>query len=302
MAKTRKPPGAKESWALPSWVLKCGAGVLILAVIIGISHLLSPSDTDADGAAVPIPSQTPGKVTAVTALDDDSFDKFLEANPEGALVDFYSTGCKFCTKLAPEFEEAAKKLRASGGPPLASIEAQAGPNMMKKYGIERYPTVLWFNKGENVLELPRASEKPAAKIVEWAQWALTPAVQELETRAEFDEAVTALRSSLHAKARLLVAFNREGHEGIRTAFEAAAQRHRSTSVFLFIKESSSDDVMLKAYAPNESDDQQYQGSATKEEVVEWVKAIVAKPKEKSEAPDKTAEEEKADDNADQAES
>jgi len=205
----------------------------------------------------------------------------VNAHPKGVLVEFYSAGCKFCTKLAPEFEEAAKTLRASVGPPLCSIESQAGPNVMQKYGIERYPTVLWFYKGEHVLELPRASEKPAAKIAEWAKWAGTPAVQELETRAEFDEALPTLRTSLHAKARLMVAFNKEGQDGLKEAFDAAAQRHRAKTVFLWINEVSTEDVLLKAYSPTEADDQVYPGAATKEEVIEWVKSLIEKPKEES---------------------
>lgn len=254
--------------------MQCGGAFLVIAIIIGVSHVMSPSEDAAAAAA------TPGKVTAtsVTALTDKTFDAFAAAHPDGILVDFFSPSCKFCVKLAPEFEKAAKELKA-GGPPLVSVDSETGAEIVQRYGIERYPTVLWLWKGQNVLELPRASEKAAPKLVEWAKWATTPAVQELEQRSEFDEALPTLRSTLHAKARLLVAFNMAaGADGLRDAFEGAAQRGRATTVFLYIKDGNSDGPMLKSFGPAEADDEDYKGALTAEEVIAWVKANLEKAK------------------------
>merc|ERR1719162_109314 len=199
-------------------------------------------------------------------------------HPDGVLVDFYTNSCKFCLKLAPEYEKAAKQLQKDG-PQLASVDSETGAALVQKFEVTRFPTVLWFWKGQKVLELPRASEKPAAKIVEWSKWATTPAVQELDTRAEFDEALTTLRSTLHAKARLMVAFNREGSTGLREAFEAAAQRHRHTTVFLYIKEgNSASDATLKALAPEEANDENFEGALVEDDVVQWVKESLEKAK------------------------
>lgn len=274
----RKPPGAKESWSPSAGSKKCGAGVLVISVIIGLSHYFSPVDGDE-----PVPSMAPS-APAVTSLDDTSFDQFLAAHPHGVLVDFYSQSCGFCTKLAPELEKAAQKLKADKGPVIASVDQDTGAEIHKKFGIERLPTVLWFWQGKNVLELPRASEKKAEAIVTWAQWAADPAVQELETKGEFDGALPTLRSSLPANGRLMVLFSRAGSEGMREAFEEAAQRHRAKTVFLYIKEGLDDSTELHSYGKEDSKDEVYSGSSSVESVVAWVKETLEKAK-----PPKTAE-------------
>lgn len=280
-----KPKGAVESFSLSPGQQKWAAGLVVLAVIIGASHYFSPVDDTAD-----MPPMAP-PAPAVQQLDDASFDKFLAANPEGALVDFYTKSCGFCTKLAPEYEKAAKKLVKEKGPALAAVDQDTGAEVMKKFGIERFPTVMWFWQGKQVLELPRASEKTADKLVEWAHWAAGAAVQELDTKEEFDGALSTLRSSLHAKARLMVLF-KGGSEGLREAFEEAAQRQRTTTVFLYIKESLADGTELHSYGGDESKDEVYSGASTTEAVGQWVKEVLEKAK-----PPKTEEAEKAEEPA-----
>lgn len=274
-----------ESFSLSNGTVKLGVFFLVVALAIGLSHYFSPPAKGSDSP--PVTSKPYAGSSAVTALDDASFDKFVAAHPDGCMVDFYSKGCKFCTKLAPEFAQAAEELKKSGGAALASLDAETGPLMMQKFGIDRYPTVLWFWKGEKVLEFPRAAEKPAAKIVEWAQWASGVAVQELETKEEFDAAVSTLRSTLHAKARLFVAFNKEGSEGMRDALEAAAQRQRATTVFLYIKEVHTEGPMLKSYAQDEANDEEFKGAIAPQDVVQWVQGVLdkAKPPPEPKAPE-----------------
>lgn len=276
-APPRKPAGVKGAFSLSKGQQQCAVGLVIFAALIGLSVLLSPGE---------VPETTPTKATpptpAVMALDETSFDNFLASHPQGALVDFYATDCSFCKKLAPEYESAAKELKAANGPPLASVESSVAPALMEKYGIHRYPTVLWFWHGQNVLELPRAAEKPAAKIVEWARWAIGAAVQELDSRADFEETLATLRSTLHENGRLLVAF--AGVEGMREAVEEAAQRHRTNTVFLYIKESSSDGVGLRSYAKEEANDETYEGAVAVPDVLKWVKEVLEKARPKKASP------------------
>jgi len=264
-----KPAGAKDSFGLSKGKQQMVAGVLVIGVIVGLSHVFSPSDSQIDDVVLP-------SATAVTSLNDTTFDSFMASHPEGVLVDFFTKSCKFCTKLAPEFEKAAQKLHTSGGPALAMVDQDVGPKIMQKYAIDRFPTVLWLWKGAHVLEMARASEKPAAKITEWAQWAATPAIQDLETLAEFNGALETLRSTLHAKGRLMVAFNRAGSEGMRDAFEWAAQKNRLQTVFLYIKEVSQDGAVLKSYGGEEAKDEVYEGTENHDEVHQWVKGTLEK--------------------------
>lgn len=269
--------------------------VVIIGVVIGISHLLSPSEEPA--AAAPAAGSKP-RSSSVTSLDDTTFEKFMNDHPDGVLVDFMKSDCKFCTKLAPEFEKAAQELK--GTVPFASLDADAGEQMMKKYEITRYPTVYWFHKGENTLELQRASEKSAADISKWASWAIQPSVQDLSTQAEFDEALGTLRQTIHAKSRLMVGFHREG-SGMREALEAAAQRHRATTVFLYITEATSGQPLLKSYGQSEANDEEYTGEVTATAVTQWVQGVLEKAKPPKEAKEDSSDAaDKAKSAADQA--
>lgn len=292
-AAPRKPAGAKKSWVPSTGTLQCGAGVLIIAMIVGVSHVFSPPSEEDVSAKKTSNPKTIAK--AVTPLNDDNFAEYVATlHPGGALIDFYTGSCKFCTKLAPEFESAAYLLsHIEGGPPLASVDQETGKVIMATFGIERFPTVLWFWKGKNVMEFPRASEKNASEIVKWAKWAATPAVQELDTKEELEGALPTLRSSMHKNARLMVAWNREGSESMRKSFEEAAQRHRSTTVFLYIKEAS-ENKPITSYAAEDSKDEVYEGSDNVTEVIQWVKATLesARPP-KEEAAEKESSTQKA---------
>jgi thiol-disulfide isomerase/thioredoxin len=267
-----KPPGAKGDSGLSSKVFKAGAWVLGIAVVIGISHVLSPSG-EAEEAS------TTTRAPAVLKLDDSNFESFLAEHPEGALVNFNSQSCHFCAKLAPEFEKAAKQSKASGGPPFVSLDSALAPVQMKRFGIDRYPTVYWFWQGNYTLELHRAPEKTAENISHWAKWAYTSAaVQELELRQDMEESLPLMRSTLHSAHKLFVAYNHVGLEGLREALEKVAQRNKANTVFLYIKEVTSEGPLIRAYAKEESDDAELASAASGEELQKWVQNVVDEAK------------------------
>jgi thioredoxin-like negative regulator of GroEL len=268
-----KPPGAKGESGLSPKIIKAGAWVLGIAVVIGISHVLSPSGEAEDAGATAKASREP----AVLKLDDTSFESFLAEHPEGALVNFNSQSCHFCAKLAPEFEKAAQQSKANGGPPFVSLDSALAPQQMKRFGIDRYPTVYWFWKGQNTLEYERAPEKTAENMSTWAQWAYTsPAVQELEAKQDIEESLPLMRSTLHSQHKLFVAYNHTGFEGLRTALETVAQRNKAKTVFLFIREVTSEGPLIKAYSKEEADDLELASaeSTTAETLQKWVQGVV----------------------------
>jgi len=271
-------------------VWKGARQALIIGAILGLSQLagyLRNRGSEESNPAAP-------KAPAVQVLGEASFTEAIASHPEGIVVNFHSAGCKFCTKLAPHYEAAAQELR-DGGPILASLDSEFGAAVLEKLKVDRYPTVLWLWRGERAAELARASEKSAEDIVKWARWLLTPAVQELDARAEFLDALPDLRGSLHESRHLFVAFNRTDSLGLRDAIENVAQRHRQRNVFLFIGEAASDGSLLKAYGPDEARDLDYNGTADPNEVLGWVtgiveQAVVAELKSKVEAKKKQLEE------------
>merc|ERR1712032_695672 len=117
------------------------------------------------------------------------------------------------------------------------------------------------------------AEKNATQIVEWTQWAKQPAFEELED-SEFTENLELLRSSVHSSQMLIVGFNREGKDDVKEVLNSAAQRFRSTVVFLHIKGASADGPLLKAFKGDAAKDAEYSGALTSDDFVPWVRNLV----------------------------
>ncbi|XP_075063951.1 protein disulfide-isomerase A3 [Mixophyes fleayi] len=81
----------------------------------------------------------------VLDLTDDDFDSVVPQH-EMMLIEFYAPWCGHCKKLAPEYEEAATKLK--GTAPLAKVDCTANSKVCNKYGVSGYPTLKIFRNGE----------------------------------------------------------------------------------------------------------------------------------------------------------
>lgn len=83
-------------------------------------------------------------------LTNDNFEEEL-AKHEGLLVEFYAPWCGHCKKLAPEFSAAAEVL-AKNDPPmfLGKVDATVEKDLGEKYGVQGFPTLIYFKNGERV--------------------------------------------------------------------------------------------------------------------------------------------------------
>lgn len=252
----KKPPGVKAGFQVPSWAFKLGGSAAVTGAVIWLSVLVSPEPS------------------VVVKLSDKSFQKFLTQHKDGALVEFSKKNCQFCTKLAPEYERAAKTAAADGGPAFAVLDSEDAPQVVKTLGIDKYPMVYWFWKGEHTMELTRAAEKSADDIVDWVKHAQSPALQLLDTKAEMEEGLPIFRESLAQNHRLLVAFNRTDFPLMQDVFEHAAQKHRASTLFLFVREPSADGPFAKAYGKSEDMDSELSEPTGFEDVLNWVKIQV----------------------------
>jgi thiol-disulfide isomerase/thioredoxin len=78
------------------------------------------------------------KPTTKSSIDD------LLKSKEKAIVLFYATWCPHSQRFLPIFQEYAK----DNPQQCISVIIDDKPDVCEKYGIEYYPTVLLFKKGE----------------------------------------------------------------------------------------------------------------------------------------------------------
>lgn len=206
----------------------------------------------------------------VRSLTDETLPFFVAGLPNGTLVNFHSLDCQFCKALEPEFEESARELH--GRVPLATVSNVVAPRAMARYGVHRFPTLLWFRKGEKVLELP-PSVRTAAKITEYVEWAMQPAVVSFDSRSDLDEAVPHLRQALKTVGPpVVVGFGTD--RAVFEALESAAERARGKTVFIYVAEARSEDPVLRAYRKDEESDEEFRGSVNPESVRAWVETLL----------------------------
>ncbi|KAG2459695.1 PDIA5 isomerase, partial [Polypterus senegalus] len=104
--------------------------------------------------------------SAVFHLTDEDFDKFLQDHPK-VLVMFYAPWCGHCKKMKPDYDEAAEVLNKDEHSPgvLAAVDATIHKVVAEKYHVSGFPTVKYFEDGEEKFTLPHLRTKD--KIIEW---------------------------------------------------------------------------------------------------------------------------------------
>nr|XP_014352855.1 PREDICTED: protein disulfide-isomerase A5 [Latimeria chalumnae] len=104
--------------------------------------------------------------SAVFHLTDENFDKFMKENPS-VLVMFYAPWCGHCKKMKPDYDEAAEILNKDKDSPgvLAAVDTTVHKAVGDRYHISGFPTVKYFENGEERYTLPQLRTKD--KIIEW---------------------------------------------------------------------------------------------------------------------------------------
>ena len=110
----------------------------------------------------------------VMVLTTDNFDDFVSKH-KYVLAEFYAPWCGHCKQLAPEYEKAATQLKEEGiDAKLAKIDATVEQELGKKFGVQGYPTLLWFVNGQ---KSDYKGGRTSETIVEWINKKTGPAVR-----------------------------------------------------------------------------------------------------------------------------
>ena len=82
----------------------------------------------------------------VDSVDSTNFDEKVLNADVPVLVDFFQLHCLPCKKVAPVLEEASEKIGDAGR--IVSVQFENSPELIMKYDIFSFPTMLLFKNGE----------------------------------------------------------------------------------------------------------------------------------------------------------
>ena len=94
---------------------------------------------------------------AVTVKEINGEELELLIGKSKVLADFYSKTCGPCKMLSFVLEDVAKSV---DGVEIVKLDFDANKDTVEKYGVTGYPTLILFNKGQEVERLKGLQQKP----------------------------------------------------------------------------------------------------------------------------------------------
>ncbi|CAG5133306.1 unnamed protein product [Candidula unifasciata] len=118
-------------------------------------RLLDNIEADAKQPEVPEPK------SSLVVLDDESFKGHVSKG--SFFIKFYAPWCGHCQKLAPVWDDLADTFNHNNKVSIAKIDCTQSSVICKQYGIDGYPTLLWFKDGEKIEQYQGARTHEALK-------------------------------------------------------------------------------------------------------------------------------------------
>ncbi len=99
----------------------------------------------------------------VVELDEASFDAVVAGSELPVLVDFWAPWCGPCRMMAPQFEDAARRLK--GRALLVKVNSDEAPRLSQRFAIRSIPTLIQFRAGQELQRMSGALQ--SSQIIGW---------------------------------------------------------------------------------------------------------------------------------------
>ena len=96
------------------------------------------------GCGGPASHVGPGTLTPVAAPTE--FDRRIAQAGTPVLVNFYLTNCPWCRQVAPVLDQLAGEY--AGRAEFLKVNGDTQPDLARRHGVQRYPTILIFVRGQ----------------------------------------------------------------------------------------------------------------------------------------------------------
>lgn len=93
----------------------------------------------------------------IVELREDNFEEVVLKSDKPVIVDFWAAWCMPCKMLAPTVEEIATQYK--GKCKVAKLNIDDAMDVATKFSVMNIPTLIFFNKGEEVARIVGAASK-----------------------------------------------------------------------------------------------------------------------------------------------
>lgn len=196
-----------------------------------------------------------------------NWDKVVTAE-NNVLVEFYAPWCGHCQSLAPEYAKAAAQLKEKKSDiSLSKVDATVETKLAEKYGVQGFPTIKFFKKGE---PMDYSGGRTADEIVTWLNKKTGPPAKVLATVEE----VAAFAKP--AKDAVVIGFFSDKESELAKAFIKSADSIDDIEFAITSPDASGDlnvkedkIVVIKTFDELRAD---YAGGAVAEDITKFVRA------------------------------